>query len=516
MSDAPRDGLSRRAFGQLLGAAALTGALPDVALGSSPPPPMDHATAAGSVAGDELCDLTAVDLAARIRRRQVSARDVMTAHLARIARVNPKINAVVTLVAERAMAGAAKADELQARGGTLGPLHGLPVAHKDLVNTAGIRTTYGSPMFRDNIPTTDALIVTRLRAAGAITVGKTNTPEFGAGSNTFNPVFGATRNPYNLAKTVGGSSGGAAAAVRCGMVPIADGSDTGGSLRNPPAFTNVVGFRPSPGRVTDDDGSWSPLSMGGPIARTVADVALMLSTIVGPHAPDPLAIDENGAMFRAPLARSFKGTRVAWFKNLGGIPFETEITRVVNANRQAFLDLGCIVEEAEPDFTGVDEAFPIVRHLSYHSSYATLARENPTMFKDTVKWEIAEAERNTGADVGRAMARQARMYLDVARFFEKYDYFVLPVTQVEPFDVTTEYPTSVAGTAMPTYIDWMRSCWYVTFMACPAISVPGGFSVNGLPVGLQIVGRHRGDWGVLQMAHAFEQATRHGARRPSL
>ena len=517
MSDAPHDGLSRRAFGQLLGVAALTGALPDVSLGaSSPPLSADTKAAVRNAAGDELCDLTAVDLATRIRRKQVSARDVMAAHLARIERVNPKINAIVTLVADRAMSDAKKADEWQARGGALGPLHGLPVAHKDLVSTAGIRTTYGSPMYKDFVPTTDALIVKRIRAAGAITLGKTNTPEWGAGSNTFNPVFGATVNPYNHAKTVGGSSGGAAAALRCGMVPIAGGSDTGGSLRNPAAFTNVVGFRPSPGRVPDDDGSWSPLSTAGPMARTVADVALFLSSMVGPYAPDPLSIDENGAKFRAPLARSFKNTRVAWFKNLGGIPFESEITRVVNAARQDFLDLGCIVEQAEPDFTGVDEAFPILRHLSYHSSYAKRARENPAMFKDSVKWEIAEAERNTGADVARASARQALLYAETFRFFEKYDYFVLPVTQVEPFDVTTEYPTSVAGTVMPTYIDWMRSCWYITFMACPAISVPAGFSASGLPVGLQIVGRHRGDWSVLQMAHAFEQATRHGARRPSI
>ncbi len=465
---------------------------------------------------DELCDLTAIELASRIRRKQVSARDVMAAHLARIERVNPTINAVVTLVADRAMADAAKADERQARGEALGVLHGLPVAHKDLVNTAGIRTTFGSPMFRDNVPTTDALIVKRIRAAGAVTLGKTNTPEFGAGSNTFNPVFGATLNPYDARKTVGGSSGGAAAALRCGMVPIADGSDTGGSLRNPAAFTNVVGFRPSPGRVPDDDGSWSPLSTGGPMARTVGDVALFLSAIAGPHTPDPLMIDEDGARFRRPLARDFKGTRVAWFRNLGGLPFESEVLWVVNANRQAFVDLGCVVEEAEPDFAGVDDAFPILRHLAYHSRYAAPARTNPAMFKDAIKWEIAEAERNTGADVARASSRQARMYSDVTHFFERFDYFVLPVTQVEPFDVTTEYPTQVAGAPMPTYIDWMRSCWYVTFMACPAISVPAGFTASGLPVGLQIVGRHRGDWSVLQIAHAFEQATRHGDRRPPL
>jgi len=517
MSDAAYTGISRRQFGQLLGAAAVSNAVSESAAGQpmptpnapdAPPPP------AGATPNDELCTLTGTQLAERIRRKQVSAREVMAAHLARIERVNPAINAIVTLVADRAMADAAKADERQARGGTLGPLHGLPVAHKDLVQTAGIRTTFGSPVYKDNIPATDALIVTRIRAAGAITVGKTNTPEFGAGSHTFNAVFGPTRNPFNPAKTVGGSSGGAAAALTSGMVPIADGSDMGGSLRNPAAWNNIVGFRPSPGRVTDDDGSWSPLSTGGPMARTVADLALFFSSMVGRHAPDPLSIDEDGTRFRAPLARAFKGTRVAWFKDLGGLPFEPEILRVVGATRKVFEDLGCIVEQAEPDFTGVDEAFPTLRHLYYHANYGAIAREHPDLVKSTIKWEIAEAERQTSADVARAMARQARMYLDATAFFAKYDYFVLPVTQVEPFDVTTEYPTSVAGVTMPRYIDWMRSCWYVTFMACPAISVPAGFSTSGLPVGLQIVGPHRGDWQVLQLAHAFEQATGFGRKRP--
>ena len=504
MSDDQRDGVSRRDFGRLLGAAALSGMLPSERA-AAVTDPVD--------APDAVCDLTAVELAARIRRKQLSAREVMSAHLARIERVNPAINAIVTLVADRAMAEAAQADEHQARGGTLGPLHGLPMAHKDLENTAGIRTTYGSPLYRDNVPSADALIVKRVRAAGAITLGKTNTPEFGAGSNTFNTVFGATVNPYDRSRTVGGSSGGSAAALRCGMVPIAGGSDTGGSLRNPAAFTNVVGLRPSPGRVPDDDGSWSPLSTSGPMARTVADVALLLSAMAGPYAPDPLALDDDGASFRAPLGRSFKGTRVAWFTSMGGIPFESEITRVVNACRQTFIDLGCAVHDAEPDFAGVDEAFPILRHITYPARFAAQAREHPEAFKQTIKWEIAEAERVSGADVGRAAARQARLYSEMARFFERYDYFVAPVTQVEPFDVKTEYPTSVAGVAMPTYIDWMRSCWYVTLTACPAISVPGGFSARGLPVGLQIVGPHRGDWPVLQMAHAFEEATGWGKRR---
>ncbi len=517
MSDAPRDGLSRRAFGQLLGAAALASAMPNASLAALPSMTRtpDASPEPPAIAGDELCDLTAVDLAARIRRKQVSARDVMAAHLARIERVNPKINAVVTLVGDRAMAEAQKADELQARGGALGPLHGLPVAHKDLINTAGIRTTFGSPLFRDNVPNVDALIVKRVRAAGAVMLGKTNTPEFGAGSNTFNPVFGATVNPYDVRKTAGGSSGGAAAALRCGMVPIASGSDMAGSLRNPAAFTGVVGLRPSPGRVPDDDGSWSPLATSGPMARTVADVALFLSAMTGNYAPDPLALDDDPAIFRAPLERSLKGARVAWFTSMGGIPFEPEIRRVVDANRKVFAELGCVTSDAEPDFSGVDEAFPTLRHLGYHASYAAMAREHPTMVKETIRWEIAQAEKNTGADVARAMASQASLYAKTARFFERYDYFVAPVTQVEPFDVTTEYPTSVAGTPMATYIDWMRSCWYITLTACPAISVPAGFTASGLPVGIQIVGPHRGDLSVLQLAHAFEQATKFGARRPA-
>ena len=497
--------MNRREFGQVLGAAALGAALPNL---PSTPVPMSTA--------DELCDLTAIELATRIRRKQVSAREVMSAHLSRIERVNPKINAIVTLVADRAMAAAAKADEQQAHGAALGPLHGLPVAHKDLVDTAGVRTTYGSPFYKDHVPKEDALIVTHIREAGAIMLGKTNTPEFGAGSHTFNPVFGATHNPYNLAKTVGGSSGGAASALRTGMVPIADGSDTGGSLRNPAAFNNVVGFRPSPGRVPRKAGSWSPLSVSGPMARTVADVALFLSAIAGAYPGDPLSLDEDPARFRAPLDRSLKGVRVAWFKGLGGIPFEPEIRRVVNSNRKTFEELGCVVEEAEPDFSGVDEAFETLRHLSYYSDNGALAHEHPDLVKATIKWEIAEAERQTAADVARAMARQTKMFADTHHFFDEYDYFVLPVTQVEPFDITTEYPTAIDGTPMGTYIDWMRSCWYVTFMACPAISVPAGFTASGLPVGLQIVGRNRGDWSVLQLAHAFEQATHHGKRRPEL
>jgi amidase len=464
----------------------------------------------------ELCEMSAVDLAARLARKQVSAREVMNAHLSQIERINPKVNAIVTLVAEQAMAGAARADEAIMRRSPVGALHGLPVAHKDLVDTAGIRTTRGSPFYRDNVPSRDALIVTRMHMAGAITVGKTNTPEFGAGSQTFNTVFGATRNPYDPAKTCGGSSGGAATAVAARMLPIAAGSDTGGSLRNPPAFCNVVGLRPAPGRVPSESTSWSPLSVSGPIARTVSDVALLLSAIAGADPRSPLSIDEDPARFRSPLGKDFKGVRIAWWRGLGGIPFEPEIRRVVDGSRKVFEDLGCVVEEAEPDFTGVGEAFPLLRYSANHPQYAALIRERPEWVKDTIKFEVAQAERASAADVGRALARQARMFDQSRQFFERYAYFILPVTQVEPFDVNTPYPTAIAGTPMTTYLDWMRSCWYVTMMSNPAMSVPAGFSAAGLPVGLQIVGRHRDEWSALQLAYAFEQATHHGRRRPSL
>jgi amidase len=511
------DAMSRREFSRRLGAAAVGGAI--LSAPDSSDPLRASRAESGAVtppSAEDLCFLPATELVALLRSKKVSAREVMRAHLAQIDRVNPKVNAIVTLVADRAMADAEKADEAIARGRPLGPLHGLPVAHKDLVDTAGIRTTRGSPFYRDHIPTKDALIVQHIRAAGALTVGKTNTPEFGAGSQTYNPVFGATRNPYDVSKTCGGSSGGAAVALACGMVPIADGSDTGGSLRNPASFCNVVGFRPSPGRVPTDGHTWSPLSVSGPLARNVGDVALFLSAIAGPEPRNPLSIDEDPARFAKPLGRDFKGVRVAWWTGLGGIPFEPEIRRVVDQNRKVFESLGCVVEEAEPDFTGVDVAFPTLRHLSYHSSYAALLKQRPDWVKDTIKWEIAEAERQTAADVAKATERQALMFDQAATLFERVEYFILPVTQVAPFDVNVAYPKEIAGTPMPTYIDWMRSCWYVTFMSNPAISVPAGFTPSGLPVGIQIVGRARAEWSVLQLAHAFEQATRHGMRRPGV
>jgi len=510
----PHGPITRREFGRQLGAAALAGSLSaTVAEGQ-----LAHISSMTSTTSSapELVFLPATELVAMLTAKKISAREVLQAHLDHIERVNPKVNAIVTLVVDRAMADAAKADEDMAHGKPRGPLHGLPIAHKDLVDTAGIRTTRGSPFFRDHVPTRDAAIVQRIRAAGAITIGKTNTPEFGAGSQTFNPVFGATKNPYDTTKTCGGSSGGAAVSLATGMLPIADGSDTGGSLRNPASFCNVVGFRPSPGRVPSDSHSWSPLSVSGPMARNVADVAMFLNAISGPDAHAPLSLDDEPSKASRTLSRTLKGARVAWWKSLGGIPFEPEIQQIINDQRKVFESLGCIVEDAEPDFTGVDDAFLTLRHLSYNAIQGPLVKQRAEWVKDTIKWEVAEAERQTAADVAHAMVRQGAMYDQAATFFERYEYFVLPVTQVAPFDVTVDYPKEVAGVAMSTYIDWMKSCWYVSFMSNPAISVPAGFTKGGLPVGIQIVGRARHDWSVLQMARAFESATNVGQRRPSL
>jgi len=457
-------------------------------------------------------------MARLIRAKKLSAREALAVHLKQIERVNPKVNAIVTLAPEMAAAAAAKADEMQARGEKLGPLHGLPVAHKYLIETRGIRTTFGSPLYKDYIPTEDDLVVERMRRAGAIVIGKTNTPEFGAGSQTFNKVFGATRNPYDLTKTCGGSSGGAAVALACGMAPVATGSDTGGSLRNPAAFCNVVGFRPSVGRVPNPKAAfaWSTLSTSGCLGRSVADLALGLSTIAGPDSRAPLSIGEPGELFARPPGRSFKGVRVAWFKDLGGVPFDARVRTVVDGHRATFESLGCVIDEAEPDFAPAEVAFRILRAWNTASTYGARLAEHPEAFKDTLKGEIEEGLRLTGADLARAETAHGQLWRRFQAFLEKYEFFVLPTTQLPPFDVNKPYPTEIAGVKFASYIDWMKSCWYISATGNPAASVPGGFTPEGLPVGVQIVGRDKADFAVLQMAHAFEQATGFGNKHPAI
>ncbi len=453
-----------------------------------------------------------------VRARELSAQEVMEAHLAQIERVNPEVNAIVTLTAERALERAGATDEALARGEEVGPLAGLPVAHKDLFPTEGVRTTFGSPIYDNFVPDHDALIVQRLREAGAVSVGKTNTPEFGAGSQTFNAVFGETLNPYDTTKTCGGSSGGAAAALACGMVPIADGSDMGGSLRNPAGFCNVVGFRPSPGRVPSwpDPTSWLSLTVDGPMARTVEDAALVLGAIAGPDDHDPLSISETGAQFLRPLERDLGGVRVAWSRDLGGLPVDARVTAVLEDQRHVFESLGCVVEDAQPDFAGADEVFKVLRAWRYELSFGELLEDHRDQMKDTVVWNIEEGAGLSGPRIGRAELGRTEIYHRLRAFMQSYEFLVAPVSQVPPFDVVQRYVTEIGGERMETYIDWMKSCYYVTVAGLPAASVPCGFTPQGLPVGIQIVGRHRDDLGVLQLAHAFERATRHGERRPPL
>ena len=337
----------------------------------------------GQPSTSPLCFTSAVEMAQLIRAKKLSAREALAEHLKQIDRVNPKVNAIVTLVPEMAATAAAKADEMQAHNEKLGPLHGLPVAHKDLIETSGIRTTFGSPLFKDYVPTEDDLVVERMRRAGAIIVGKTNTPEFGAGSQTFNTVFGATHNPYDLSKTCGGSSGGAAVALACGMVPVATGSDAGGSLRNPAAFCNIVGFRPSIGRVPNPKAAfgWSTLSTTGCLGRSVADLAFALSTIAGPDPNTPLSIREPGDLFARPLDRSFKGVRIAWFKDLGGVPFDPRVRTVIDAHRATFESLGCIVEQDEPDFSPAEISFRTLRAWTDAANYGKMLQQHPDSFQ---------------------------------------------------------------------------------------------------------------------------------------
>ncbi|HEY8018311.1 MAG TPA: amidase [Actinomycetota bacterium] len=467
---------------------------------------------------DELAGAPATWLAARLRSGDVSAREVLDAHLDRIGSVNGTVNAIVTLEPERAREDAAAADERLARGGPPGPLHGLPIAIKDLVQTRGIRTTFGSPIYADNVPDTDDLLVERIRRAGAVVIGKTNTPEWGAGSHTFNPVFGVTRNPADPTRSAGGSSGGAAAALALGMVPIADGSDLGGSLRNPASFCGIVGFRPSPGRVpswpTDDP--TDDLSVEGPMGRSVEDAALLLSAIAGPDPRIPISLPDDGAVFGPPLDVDVVGTRVAFAPSGDGVmPFEPDIVHTVTSAGRILERLGCTLVDAFPDLAGARDAFLTLRARAYARDLGPLLERERGRMKATVVWNVEAGLALTPDDVDRAVATKTAIHDRVDAFFSRIDVLAMPVTQVPPFPAELEYPTEVAGVPMATYLDWMASCWTITVTGLPAISVPCGFTPDGLPVGLQLVGRRGGDLPLLRLAHAFEGAADLEDRRPT-
>src|SRR6266404_1524987 len=474
--------------------------------------------APSAIPGSEICFMSARQMADLIRLKKLSAREVMQAHLKQIQRVNAKVNAIVTLVPEeQLMAQALAADEATAKGNSKGPLHGLPVGVKDLHATKGIRTTFGSPLYAENIPNFDCLVAEREKNAGAIVIGKTNVPEWGLGSQTFNPVFGPTLNPYDPTKTCGGSTGGGAVALACGMVPLADGSDMGGSLRNPPNFCNVVGLRPSPGRVPDIPTrlGWFTLSVSGPVARNVTDCAFFLSVLAGFDHHSPISIDQSGEQFARPLERSFKGVRVAMFKDMG-LPWDPEVKSAVKAQGKVFESLGCVVEEAEPDFTDANECFVAWRHWSTELAFGDLLATHGDQLNEYVHWHVEEGRKLTGPYLARVEEKRTALFQRLCGFKNEFDYFVLPVNQVLPFDVNVHYPTEIAGTKMENYIAWMKSAYYISAAGNPAMSVPCAFSQSGLPIGIQIVGRHHDDWGVLQLGYAFEQATNVGKRRPGI
>jgi amidase len=458
----------------------------------------------------DLCFVPATTLGRLYRTGRASPLEVMQAVFARIDLVNPRVNAYVTLVREQALAAARKATAALRRGSRVGPLHGIPVSIKDLTPTKGIRTTWGSKIFEHHVPDADALYVERLKQAGAIIVGKTNTPEFGAGGNTFNAVFGVTRNPWNTALTCGGSSGGAAVALATGMAPLAQGSDLGGSLRTPAAFCGVVGFRTTPGLVPvyPADLAWDSLTVTGPMARTVGDVALMLSVMAGPDDRAPLSYDVDTRQFIAAVKRpSIKGWRVAWTPDLNGlIPVDQEVAAAAEQATTVFRALGAGVEQACPDFGEVTNIVLATRGIGMVARHADkLAQWEPAMQKGLV-WNIKQGLALTPEQIGNGEKLRTRLWHRVRVFMETHDLLILPTVALPPFPVEQPYPTEINGKPLDNYTQWFFLTYGITVTGLPAISVPCGFTKSGLPVGLQIVGRRRQEAAVLRAAAAFEAA----------
>jgi amidase len=464
----------------------------------------------GAVSDRDLCFTPATELHRLYRARKTSPLEVMRAVLERVDAVNPKLNAIVTLEREPALKAAKTATAAIKKGKKLGPLHGVPVTIKDLTHTKGIRTTWGSKVFEHHVPTEDSLIVERLKTAGAIILGKTNTPEFGAGGNTFNTVFGVTRNPWNPALTCGGSSGGAAVALATGMGPIAQGSDTGGSLRTPAAFCGVVGFRTSPGLVPYYPKllGWDSIGVTGPMARTVADTALMLTVVAGADARSPISYEVDTAAFtRAVKSPSIKGWRAAWTPDLNGlIPVDPEVAQVAEASMRVFRSLGARVESACCDFSEVNDIVLGTRGLSMVASHADKLPGWKEQMQKGLVWNIEQGLKLSPEEIARAEVKRTTLWHRVRTFMETRDLLLLPTVAVPPFPVEQPYPTEINGKALDNYTQWFFLTYGITVTGLPVISVPCGFTKSGLPVGLQIVGRWRQEAMVLRAAAAFEAA----------
>lgn len=454
-----------------------------------------------------------------VRAKQISARELLELHLDRIDAVNGRVNAIVSLDPDRARVEAAAADERLARGDEIGPLHGLPVAFKDTHDVGGWLSTAGSPTRADYVPDDDELVVERVRRAGAITVGKTNTPEYASGSHTFNPLFGTTYNPYNLGRSAGGSSGGAAAALASGMIPLADGSDMGGSLRNPASFCNVAGLRPSFQRVPQwpNDNYWETTSVQGPMARNVDDLALLLSVLAGPDPRVPISQQTPGEVFDRVEAADLSGLRIAMSVDLGGaFQVDHEVASITQAQGDIFAQAGARVDEAAPHLAEAEDTFRTLRAWHFQASYGELLEQRPKDFKSSLADNIRAGASLRGADIARGYRQRSTLADRMAEFFGEFDALVLPVSQVPPFPADQEFPADINGQVQDTYLDWMRSAYFITVTGCPAMSVPAGFTADGLPVGIQIVTRTNDELRLMQIARAFERLTQAAQRRPSL
>jgi amidase len=474
-------------------------------------------------ANAELVELSACELADQIRSKRVSCVEVMEAYLRQIGRVNPKVNAIVSLQdRDSLMRQAKERDEQLAKGQYLGWMHGFPHAVKDLAATKGIRTSYGSPLL-DGVPQHDAIFVERLRRSGAILIGKTNAPEMGFGSQSYNPVFGTTLNAYDQTKCAGGSSGGAAVALALRMVPVADGSDFMGSLRNPAAFNNVFGFRPSWGRVPSggDELFLGTLSTEGPMGRSARDVAMLLSVMAGPDARSPLAIDGRPDAFAQDLSRDFHGTRIGWLGDFSGyLPFEAGILDSCKKALTTFESLGCRVDSARPDFPAerLWETWLTLRHASSAGGLIDLYQDpaRRAQLKPEIQWEIAGGLNISAIELQRASHARSDWYRALERAFQQFDYLAIASAQVFPFDARVHWPQEIAGRKMDTYHRWMEVVIGPSLAGLPAMNIPVGFGSGGLPMGMQIIGPHHADLAVLQLAHAYEQAVRWQDTRPAL
>lgn len=469
----------------------MTPTTPDANSTAGPPSPLTQSARAQTAA---------------IADRQLSCAELLTVTLQWIDAVNPTVNAICTLAPEPALAAAQDADRRLASGATARPLEGLPIAIKDLTETAGLRTTYGSPLFADHVPDASALYVERLQAAGAIVIGKTNVPEFGAGSQTFNTLFGTTYNPYDLDKTAGGSSGGAAAALAARMLAIADGSDFGGSLRNPAAFCNVVGFRPSAGRVPSvpDRVGYSPLPVLGPMARSVDDLGLLLSVLAGYDSRAALALNEPAAPYAALRSQALGDLRVAITEDLGWLPVEDAVRTQFRAVLEHLAPMVAQLQDRAPDLRLAQSVFTTLRAQQFVAGYGALYRRAPDALKDTVRWNIERGLDASPRALGDAAQGLITLRERMQRFFVDHDVLLLPTVQMLPFAAQLDWPREVAGVPQDDYLGWMASCWLISATGCPCVSIPAGFSADGLPVGLQVVGAPGADLQVLQIALSIE------------